>query len=54
MSCNVKGTGCRVCPGVWLAGILLLISLFQSLFSHNSERAGEELPSTEVQSHSAQ
>ena len=56
MSCSVKGTGCRVCPGMWLAGILLLVVLFQSLFSGNStsERPGPERSSTEVQSDSTQ
>jgi hypothetical protein len=55
MSCSVKGTGCRVCPGMWLAGILLLISIFQSLFlgTSTSERSGQERSSTEVQSDSA-
>lgn len=50
MSCNLKGTGCRVCPAMWLAGILLLVTLFQSLFSANSTSApSQERSSTELQ-----
>jgi hypothetical protein len=36
MSCSVKGTGCRVCPGMWLAGILLAVALLQGLFADRS------------------
>ena len=56
MSCNVKGTGCRLCPGMWLAGILLLLALFQSLFSANStsQRSAQDEPSTDVPAESAQ
>lgn len=32
MSCNVSGGNCRVCPGVWLAGVVLLGMLIQSVF----------------------
>ena len=32
MKCNVSGGSCRVCPGVWLAGLLLVGMLIQSLF----------------------
>ena len=36
MSCSVKGTGCRVCPGMWLAGILFAVALLQGLFTDRS------------------
>lgn len=32
MECNVSGGGCRICPGMWLAGLLLIGMLIQSLF----------------------
>ena len=32
MTCHVSGGGCRVCPGVWLAGLVLLGMLIQSVF----------------------
>lgn len=49
MSCNVNGTGCRVCPGMWLAGILLVMAIIQGLFSSNAtpESPTEAQPSTE-------
>ena len=56
MSCSLKGTGCRVCPGMWLAGLLLLIVLFQSLFSgkSTSERPVQERSSTDIQADTTQ
>lgn len=36
MSCNVSGGGCRVCPGVWLAGLVLLGMLIQGVFFSSS------------------
>ena len=32
MACDMNGAGCRVCPGMWIAGILLSLLLVQSLF----------------------
>ncbi len=32
MSCNVNGKGCRVCPGMWVAAVLLLFAMIQSFF----------------------
>lgn len=29
MACNLDG-GCRVCPGMWLAGVMILIMLIQT------------------------
>jgi hypothetical protein len=53
MSCSVKGTGCRVCPGMWLAGILLLVALFQSLFSANPTAESRPQVQSSTESHSA-
>ena len=32
MTCSTSGGWCRVCPGVWLAGAVLLFMLAQNFF----------------------
>ncbi|MCC6509504.1 MAG: hypothetical protein IT423_10375 [Pirellulaceae bacterium] len=29
MTCDISGAGCKICPGVWLAAILLLVMVVQ-------------------------
>ncbi|MFO0922184.1 MAG: hypothetical protein U0905_06810 [Pirellulales bacterium] len=36
MTCNVD-SGCRVCPGMWLAGVLMVIMLVQTWLLPQSE-----------------
>lgn len=31
MACDISG-GCKVCPGMWIAGVLLLAMIIQSWF----------------------
>lgn len=33
MTCDITGSGCKVCPGFWIAGILLLVVVIQSWFA---------------------
>jgi hypothetical protein len=37
MKCNVSAGNCRVCPGVWLAGLLLVGMLIQNVFFGDSD-----------------
>lgn len=32
MSCDINGLGCKVCPGMWIAGLLFLVMMIQSVF----------------------
>ena len=32
MSCDVTGCGCKICPGMWMAALLLAGMLVQNLF----------------------
>lgn len=32
MACDINGSGCKVCPGMWIAGLLFLVITLQSLF----------------------
>ncbi len=32
MACDINGSGCKVCPGMWIAGLLLLVMTLQSIF----------------------
>jgi hypothetical protein len=36
MACNLSGSCCRVCPGMWIAGVLFLVMIGQSWFSRQS------------------
>ncbi len=36
MGCDLGGSGCRVCPGMWIAGAMLVGMLLQSLFNRVS------------------
>ena len=32
MACNIDGSGCTVCPGMWIAGLLFLVMMIQNVF----------------------
>jgi hypothetical protein len=32
MSCDISGSGCKICPGMWIAGLLLVVMMIQNLF----------------------
>ena len=32
MACDIDGSGCKVCPGIWIAGLLFLVMMVQSVF----------------------
>ena len=32
MACNIDGSGCKVCPGMWIAGLLFLVMMIQNVF----------------------
>jgi hypothetical protein len=36
MGCDINGSGCKVCPGMWIAGLVLLVMALQSLFFRSS------------------
>lgn len=35
MTCSTNGGGCRVCPGIWVAGAVLLFMLAQNFLAQN-------------------
>jgi hypothetical protein len=54
MECNVNGSGCRICPGMWLAGLLLIGMLIQSwFFSDAGSTPSAEKPSSTASGQSA-
>jgi hypothetical protein len=30
MTCDINGRGCKGCPGIWIAGVLLVVMFLQS------------------------
>ncbi len=36
MACNIDGSGCKVCPGMWIAGLLFLVMMIQKRFLPNA------------------
>jgi hypothetical protein len=32
MACDISGSGCKICPGMWIAGILFLVMTLQGFF----------------------
>jgi hypothetical protein len=32
MGCDINGSGCKICPGMWIAAILFLVMTLQSVF----------------------
>lgn len=32
MACDISGSGCKICPGMWIAGILVLVMTVQGFF----------------------
>lgn len=58
MSCSVEG-GCRICPGMWLAALMLAFVLAQSAYerwsgSRSSAKNSVQDTSTENESASAE
>ncbi len=45
MACNLTGSCCRVCPGMWIAGVLVLVMIGQSWFARQSVRSTPLTPS---------
>jgi hypothetical protein len=45
MACDISGSGCKICPGMWIAGILLLVMTLQSFFFRASSPS--KIPSQE-------
>lgn len=45
MACDISGSGCKICPGMWIAGILFLVMTLQSLFFSTSSPS--KIPSQE-------
>lgn len=56
MACDVDGSGCKVCPGMWIAGLLLLMLMIQSVFFRAptpstisaTESASQPMEATEI------
>jgi hypothetical protein len=51
MACDVNGNGCKVCPGIWVAGFMLLAMLVQSLFfwpTNNTKPLQNDVPANLV------
>ena len=32
MGCDMNGSGCKICPGMWIAALLFLVMMIQSVF----------------------
>jgi hypothetical protein len=45
MTCSTKNSCCNVCPGMWIAGALMLAMLFQALFIRPSAPKPSDLES---------
>lgn len=56
MACNIDGSGCKVCPGMWIAGLLFLVMMIQSFFFRSptpatipvTESASQPMEATEI------
>lgn len=46
MSCDISGSGCKICPGMWIAGILFLVMMIQSVFFRTPRPSA--IPATET------
>ncbi len=46
MVCNKDGSGCKICPGMWIAGVLILVMIIQSWFARTP--ASPQVPSDDT------
>lgn len=44
MTCSVNGSCCKVCPGMWIAGVLFLVMIGQSWFVRQSVQSTPPVP----------
>jgi len=45
MACNLNGSCCKVCPGIWIAGVLFLVIIGQSWFGRPPVQSTHLTPS---------
>ena len=49
MACDINGSGCKVCPGMWIAGLLFLVMTLQSIFFRAPTPSNESSANSAIQ-----